>query len=1304
MEKLYRLPTKLTFFFSLILSLLVNPINAQEEYTSGSLTGTNIVMSNTLTLPDPAGTNCLGINDCGSLKHCSYQSYVALEIGALTDPLIPYATGVYKLAVNFTVTYKDLSDPAVVQSITETLEIGFNKDGGTFINKDRLLFDGGYGISLVINSVDFRDPNDDPVMGINVPIEAELYIGSLIDRYQPIAQSNNVSISYVLTTGEHFLDLNWADISGADSYDLEWTWIDDELIDTDADQVNFRYNSTRVSIENSDYRVSNIYRKGIIVARVRGVGRLNDCDELVASPWDKGELVDLSDFLPSQGDYAILSGHREGFNWQHSRTYAEEGRQKDVMTYFDGTMRSRQSITRLESDNHAIVSENYYDHVGRATVESLPAPFIQGNSYAKNIDYYDNFNKHDGNPYNRTNFEKDDVGCLTPPDTMDHSGSGQYYSRGNTITDGHQAYVPDAKGYPFTQTIFTQDQTGRVRFQGGVGNVHQLGLGKETKYYYGVPEQQELDRLFGNDAGYAQYYEKNLVVDANGQVSVSYMDNKNRVVATALAGANPSQLEQLPSYSETENLFEIESQLSAQNNLNNEGKLNANLEISKQFPVSEDGATYTYNYSFTPQDFTDNCAPDICFDCAYDVKLVLYDECGTKVVENDPSEVDIDPSSLDGTCETNTDHAFTVEATLNIGSYTLNKKLSLDEAALAAYEELYVTAYVCAETEVEIFNNLITNANLTGCVDAACLGLCTAEVDIDDYEDDLEGYKDALLACLNAKIESGECTAAIGEDIDQCGALRALMLSDMSPFGQYGIVTDENNEIMRSALPCNSIYATENIFETTYDEISYGTIMVNVNGEMKSPHELELPEFVTHFEPAWAEFLLPLHPEFAYLQWCEEPANATSRVFDENLLSFTAAEAEAAGYLNPLGMTGTGYDNIIGTGSPAGATMLNTDLVGLENEMRVFLEDDFGSGNRQYSIWDVSYMIALSNIIDIGAILTDPVGVEPAVGMWDDEYGDQLCRSDRFWEVFRGLYASLKLKYTYDAMEAFVDMAIVDGSPAECIRANGCLIQDSDPPPPTNCCACTEWDNINRRFYGYGDVSGEGSDLTGGLNVDAIIDGTADPNTIGNDLAGDLAVECANTCEAYRDTWEEQLLGCTATSLLTPTQLDDLLDEMVLICASGCDPQHPLGAASSPDGTESFELAIQNALPGAMTEVCNDLLITHPLPYDNDIFGGTQPFIDDCVCERYNQVFDEYAVGQSNPSFAGFYNFLQSDYAFEEPSDVLVDIDCACRNADSPYLLDNPTGTFQIPEPFTCVACIDCDQAAALYSEFQASP
>ncbi|WP_143774035.1 hypothetical protein, partial [Niastella vici] len=85
-------------------------------------------------------------------------------------------------------------------------------------------------------------------------------------------------------------------------------------------------------------------------------------------------------------------------------------------------------------------------------------------------------------------------------------------------------FIPDAQGYPFTETEYTPDNTGRISRQGGVGPDHQLGSGHETKYFYGTSDQKELDALFGTDVGDASHYFKTMVRDANGQFSISYVD------------------------------------------------------------------------------------------------------------------------------------------------------------------------------------------------------------------------------------------------------------------------------------------------------------------------------------------------------------------------------------------------------------------------------------------------------------------------------------------------------------------------------------------------------------------------------------------------------------------------------------------------------------------------------------------------------------------------------------------------------------------------------------------------------------
>ena len=153
-----------------------------------------------------------------------------------------------------------------------------------------------------------------------------------------------------------------------------------------------------------------------------------------------------------------------------------------------------------------------------------------------------------GQPYNREHF--DEVDCSTYPQGMGKSaGAAQYYSDQNPLKNtAENQYIPDAEGFPFTVTQYTPDLTGRIRQQSGVGATFRIGNDKTNKYYYGKPEQEEIDRLFGNDAGNSDHYLKNVVVDPNGQKSISYLDAHGRVVATALAGEDPDNVDVLDNY------------------------------------------------------------------------------------------------------------------------------------------------------------------------------------------------------------------------------------------------------------------------------------------------------------------------------------------------------------------------------------------------------------------------------------------------------------------------------------------------------------------------------------------------------------------------------------------------------------------------------------------------------------------------------------------------------------------------------------------------------------------------------------
>ncbi len=215
------------------------------------------------------------------------------------------------------------------------------------------------------------------------------------------------------------------------------------------------------------------------------------------------------------------------------------------------------------------------------------------------------------------------------------SGAAKYYSPQNqNVNNGFNKFIPDAKGYPFTETKYTQDNTGRISAQSGVGPHHQLGqtdmldgttVNHETKYYYGTADQEDLDALFGTEAGNYTHYFKNMVRDANGQYSVSYIDMHGRTIATALAGtpANTS-LDILPS-----NLSRVITKKLLDSN-NNIIKGNA-IESIKNLVVTKSGSHY-FNYSLAPESLqlADCNSTNICYDCLYDLTITVTDNCNNQ--------------------------------------------------------------------------------------------------------------------------------------------------------------------------------------------------------------------------------------------------------------------------------------------------------------------------------------------------------------------------------------------------------------------------------------------------------------------------------------------------------------------------------------------------------------------------------------------------------------------------------------------------------------------------------------------------
>lgn len=740
-------------------------------------------------------------------------------------------------------------------------------------NKNRSVysFDGGMKVEIMIVSITSSIGNVPDNLIIEGEIETERYY-----NLNYTSQVSNLIDTYDSHTDE--VVIKWNFLEGAEEYDLEWTYINNYSstgsaasnigIPQTTDKL-FKYNSTRVTTFATEYRIPLLYEQGFILYRVRAVGRTGtDFKQRVFSRWSS--FPDTYTNVAGFQHYYQITGHEKDLNWQMSVNYAEEGKNKASISYFDGSLRNRQSVTKSSTDNRVIVGEIIYDYQGRKAIQVLPTP--KNDSL---IRYYEDNNLNLINlPYNRKNFDfdTDTNSCVTITEPMSTAnGSSKYYSGNNDVGGFNRNYIPDAKEYPFTQTEYTPDNTGRIRRESGVGIDHQLGTGHETKYYYGKPEQYELDRLFGSEAGYAKHYKKNMKIDPNGQISLEFIDLQGKTVATTLIGKVPENLEQLPN-NFIENLFvDLLNKVHPTDSTGSENhylpEIASNV-YSREMLVATEGER-NFVYEMRGAKFTDSCQIPICYDCIFDLIISLSNECNDEELYSNNTFTDILDTTI-GTptisC-TSTPPSFDsrnmqdpwTSTYLNIGSHSLSKRLSINMDALNLYTNHYLNPDTneCILSYDDFLQTAMNNLDTSGC--GMTCDECLASLgayDTSMYNHDVNPNCDPCYSAAEFQQAQNRCMDLCDEGSIECDSRYELMLIDVSPMGQYGgvIVTPVDN-----AFPSSNVYSIPNQPSLTsgasIDPTYFPLSVFNVNNKLPLKNE-----FMTyHILPNWK---YPYNPDY----------------------------------------------------------------------------------------------------------------------------------------------------------------------------------------------------------------------------------------------------------------------------------------------------------------------------------------------------------------------------------------------------------------------------------------------------------
>jgi hypothetical protein len=1152
-----------------------------------------------------------------------------------------YLTADFKAQVKLKIEYGHT--PGAVNTINNhLLEVEFKKNGGThFAAKKYLHFEGAEYVkvtlleapSVVAGNIGSVNLTDLLIIDNEMQVTRFFELSNQASDLVPLFVSVNASSQN--PNDELPISWQWKNEARNTHTQLEWTFVEEETImpfPIDHEQL-FRSNATRIDLDHTvnNYNIPLIYGKGTIYFRVRPVV-IKEAGLRTDGPWS------------SVGTFNV-DGQNQSLNWQSSIQFAEDGKRKVVVQYFDGLLRNRQTVTKDNSSNQVIASETFFDSEGRPAIQILPTPGI-GNviAYTKNLNLF-NTQAVNTDPTDFFDLEPRSIPGSGTPSLQTTSGSAKYYSPDNTLGD---ANIPDASGYPYTVTRYMPDGSGRVQTQSGVGPAFKMGSGHETKYYYGSPSQEQLYGLFGTEVGDKAHYFKNMVKDANGQMSVSYVDMHGRTIATALAGDAPASLLALDKsiYPNQGGTYITQNLLDKNTNI----AKNNSIESIQTILVPATGL-FDFSYSLTPEKLLlkDCSEANICYECRYDLAITITDESGdaTPIVRKFNN---IQLSASDN-CNDGTVNFTSIEGIANIspgliqftetlapGSYTIRKTLTVNEASLERYKQLYLTSGKgFCKTEQQIIDSIysvletVSNCNQppTGNDCVSCKeSLGDSAVFVNNYLDSLglspataptrlvneisTYYKNLLQQC-------DQLCVGISQKLN---GIRLQMLQDMVPgSGQYalqqapssaeGIQMFNTYNIFSTGLSNQPFY--KNPFKTDgspggFYLDAYG----NVDGSIAMPITLDASTFAKQFTNSWSESLLPHHPEFKKLQYAESALKESYHWGDKFLSFQTIAEAEA----NQLDFSSlTSYvDPFFVIESGKKQSFYNQ------------ITENYAQG---LSMWSIAY-----GNVTCKSIVGEPqrkacYNAAPKVPSSASISSLSLEQQKQVWSIFKSLYLHARDK----AMNEHID----DMRP---LSTANLLAKDFTLRFPKN----------------LAQQSGplQAADPNG--VVWNATSGTPQPpsNPVGS--ASIYEVRCTSQIERWRQT----LLQCPAITGLSEAAQTNLLNQvtegMKQVCIKGSDAANPYGSSNVPpswpsDNTpRSFEEVIQAAFLEYDIDIsflCNPYVIEFPKPYGKNPILAQElvAAIDSCNCSQLATLKSKASIAGKDPSnLASFNQYLQEAY------------------------------------------------------------
>jgi RHS repeat-associated protein len=658
--------------------------------------------------------------------------------------------------------------------------------------------------------------------------------------------------------------------AGSVSYEFEWVFFD-ILEATPADPFAAR-DGVRISSIDPQVKLDLSYPEGAVWVRGRAMGRFSrSASEQANRPGQWSDAVKV----------AIASANKlaPAFNWSYAADYAEDSASVSQVSFFDGALKSRQTQLRLASENSRLIGETKFDGEARSAISFLQAP-IDGTDFK----YEAQFNAvNTANPQGGTeSYDTPAFEGVVPPPAATTSGASQYYSSAAALSKPQDSYVPVAGGYPFSFVQHTRDETQRLQSASGLGESLKFaeGGGHVALYRYGTASSTPLRELFGHNVGRANYYERNSVIDANGQAHIAYQDRAGRAIAVALAGDAPHILQSIKP-SMALGTFQLDE--------NNVVDAQAGVSRSVNHITVEQATNLFFSYDLNGVDYSVPASsmgawPPFCANCQYHLRFHVTGPDGRDVIllqgstpqtdaqcamGNGTGEISTSlPSPAQNMCSVSSTNApqairSTIDSAVRFcaqfsspGEYEVVKELTVDsggvDSLIASAEEtpgyFQLAAYRpnAAPTSSQAAVVAVGGSLATG----ACLADCSSFCDGAAPDDANDPTKHAAhQQCIDKCTSPGSW---LFQDVasQSCNSLAAEIAADVAPGGilggQAGIDISQHPEYCHIMEP-NSNSDPDRIHTIcgrteTSDEFDYRMMSVGTYGEALCRGYLDPPK------------------------------------------------------------------------------------------------------------------------------------------------------------------------------------------------------------------------------------------------------------------------------------------------------------------------------------------------------------------------------------------------------------------------------------------------------------------------------